>query len=351
MLFRSTTVAKATFDGNSFKKVFTSGAWLLYQVNGETEPEIMSVPTAIGYTGSEAGASYFAQTIGTVISPGDDAFEAECVMCNPDEYHKLVDSIVLPKTRITPGSIFFGFELWQENRLLARVKNIPSQRIDADLALALKYRSWGSVEKSNQFLRDSLSTWKGLAGRDSTLYAIRLGAYFQALGQTIPGDLSARMWMSESGIYRYISPVREGYIPRASGDLSLSKNFTNEGLEYIEVKSSGPAPFVFLEKTPIHTLTQANISFQKINPTKYIARVQSEGPFLIELKEQFDPRWKLSVPGKHVEVDGFANGWIVDKKGSFDVEITYAPQTYFYIGLWISGVAMISSIYYMVKHL
>jgi hypothetical protein len=123
------------------------------------------------------------------------------------------------------------------------------------------------------------------------------------------------------------------------------------GLHRIEIRDTDPhashAPYVFLEGlNNVETNNPVVVSFTKINPTKYIAHISraSNTPFLLILKEQYDLGWTVSVGNSgHFKVDTFANGWLIDKKGSYDVEIYYQPQNYLYVGLVITAVSVLSA--------
>lgn len=331
------------------KKVFTSGPWELYKID-LTSGEIAKTAVFAGFEGSDKAQAYLAQSDGTVISPGTDIIEGECIMCQKEEYAKLVASIVPPATRFKPGSLFFPYEQWQEQRLEDSVKNKPKERIDADIALAQKYLAWNQPNTYASFMNDALTIWQGLKDRDRIVYAIRLKAYFDAEKMPVPDELAQSIWSSEPGIYRFIASGDGGYDIKVAGDNTAVKDFVRGGLRYIEVKSSGEAPFVFLQKKGLTVSSgMSSVSFTRINPTKYTAHVTADSRYLLVFKEQFDAGWDISVPGKHVEVDGFANGWIIDKTGSYEIVISYKPQGYFYVGLLISGISLAGAVYFVLK--
>ncbi|OGM33515.1 hypothetical protein A3D00_00075 [Candidatus Woesebacteria bacterium RIFCSPHIGHO2_02_FULL_38_9] len=76
-----------------------------------------------------------------------------------------------------------------------------------------------------------------------------------------------------------------------------------------------------------------NIIFVKLNPSEYQVKITgSQGKFLLVLANSFHPGWQLIIGGKklsddnHIEVNGYANGFIVDKTGNFTVDLIFAPQ-------------------------
>lgn len=65
--------------------------------------------------------------------------------------------------------------------------------------------------------------------------------------------------------------------------------------------------------------------------TRYRLRIHNaQSTFLLSLNRTFDPQWKISGAGRHqhMEVNGFANGWLMERKGTYDVVIEYSPIRY-----------------------
>ena len=113
----------------------------------------------------------------------------------------------------------------------------------------------------------------------------------------------------------------------------------------------------------------AEITFEKVNPTKYIVSVKAEEPFFIVFSESFSPQWHAYIDGEsgttnwlealfqdqivdesHFLVNGFANAWYVDpdrlgiEDDTFTITLYYWPQSLYYLGWIITGVTLISSI-------
>lgn len=84
------------------------------------------------------------------------------------------------------------------------------------------------------------------------------------------------------------------------------------------------------------------LSYEKINPTKYILHIKnSTGNFLLVFSELFNPGWKLvytdnSEVKSHFRVNMYGNGWIVDRLGSFDLILEFAPQKWMDLGEKVS---------------
>lgn len=75
--------------------------------------------------------------------------------------------------------------------------------------------------------------------------------------------------------------------------------------------------------------------WKQLSPTSYEANAYSRGAFFLVLSETYDPHWKLSVNGNtlsemnHLEVNTFANGWLIEDTGNLMVTIEYETQKLF----------------------
>lgn len=83
-------------------------------------------------------------------------------------------------------------------------------------------------------------------------------------------------------------------------------------------------------------------------PWKFDVRVAgSKAPFLLATSEAYAPGWKLRADGRdasdlpHVRVNGYANGWLVPWKGSYELTLEYGPERYARAARWLSLVALI----------
>lgn len=105
------------------------------------------------------------------------------------------------------------------------------------------------------------------------------------------------------------------------------------------------------------------VSFNQINSTKYSIKVEdARDPFVLAFNERYSPFWKLSTNSsnknlvatllsalegrkdtdpEHFPLDGYANGWIVNGEGDFDLTIEYSLQNYFYAGSIGTAVAIL----------
>ncbi|GFP28364.1 hypothetical protein HKBW3S33_01779, partial [Candidatus Hakubella thermalkaliphila] len=152
----------------------------------------------------------------------------------------------------------------------------------------------------------------------------------------------------------------------------------------------------FLEKyMRVGTNYSPTITFQKINPTRYVVRVDNAtSPFFLVFSESYHRQWKAYLESKPLEfneiiaeysntgvrearhemrftpgdisylfkkpisedrhflVNGYANAWYIDPKEigkeNFTVTLYFRPQSYFYMGLIISGLTFLGCAGYLV---
>lgn len=71
------------------------------------------------------------------------------------------------------------------------------------------------------------------------------------------------------------------------------------------------------------------ISFKKISNDYYLVRIKdSGGSYILVLNNTFDRLWQAKINSevinKHFIVNGFANGWLIDKNGDYEIEVKLA---------------------------
>lgn len=132
-------------------------------------------------------------------------------------------------------------------------------------------------------------------------------------------------------------------------------------------------PLVFLSKTvSVKNRNTPTIDFQRINPTKYIVKVENAvEPYVLSFQDAYNEGWKASIADSrnyynnsvlsgiflkplsekdHLETNGYANGWFIKQKGDYAIVVEYYPQKIFYIGLFVSIITIFSfSILYKFK--
>jgi hypothetical protein len=87
-----------------------------------------------------------------------------------------------------------------------------------------------------------------------------------------------------------------------------------------------------------------SVTYEDVNPCKYIAHVNCTRPFLLVFSESYHPLWEAYVDNKEISpiiVDSLANGFFINRTGNFDVVLYFTGQDIANIGLIISASGMI----------
>jgi hypothetical protein len=98
-----------------------------------------------------------------------------------------------------------------------------------------------------------------------------------------------------------------------------------------------------------------SITYEEINPTKYAVHVNASNPFYLIFSETYDNNWIASIDGQpvpneyHFTANGFANGWYINKTGTFTITLEFWPQNLFYAGSAISIITLILCTVYVSK--
>lgn len=163
-----------------------------------------------------------------------------------------------------------------------------------------------------------------------------------------------------------------------------SNNFKMNNTALFFSSQVNETPENFLEKYKIRGSSKPAVTFQKINPAKYIVRIENAtSPFFLVFSESYHPRWtayfesespmfneviaeykdinvketkhensfvigdisylfKKSVisQDRHLLVNVYANGWYFDKPGTYYVTLYYWPQLLFYAGFLFSLIVL-----------
>jgi len=98
-----------------------------------------------------------------------------------------------------------------------------------------------------------------------------------------------------------------------------------------------------------------SITYEKINPTKYTVHVNASSPFYLVFSESYHNDWVAYIDGQpipdeyHFTANGFANGWYINKTGTFTITLEFWPQKLFYAGSAISVTTLILCTLYVSK--
>lgn len=100
------------------------------------------------------------------------------------------------------------------------------------------------------------------------------------------------------------------------------------------------------------------ISYRRINSTEFVVDVkEAKGPADLYFLEQYHPNWEAYVDSvkieSHSKIFSYANSWLINKGGNYQVNIKYKPQASFNFAYKISlvstGALLITLIIYFLK--
>jgi hypothetical protein len=109
-----------------------------------------------------------------------------------------------------------------------------------------------------------------------------------------------------------------------------SSNKTNETLQDVFVPKEAPA-------------TIGN--YKKLDPTKYLVKINATKPFMLAFAEAYDPLWEAHSPGfktNSVPLYSITNGFYINKTGEYTLTIEYSPQKWFVYGAIVSIITVIA---------
>ncbi|MBU1031645.1 hypothetical protein KKE03_01835 [Patescibacteria group bacterium] len=98
------------------------------------------------------------------------------------------------------------------------------------------------------------------------------------------------------------------------------------------------------ENLQLQDVKLPEISYEKINPARYKVHVSgAQSSFVLVFSELFNNAWQASYRDnridKHFRGNFYANGWLIDKTGEFDLIIEYLPQKLLELGEKISVIS------------
>lgn len=105
-------------------------------------------------------------------------------------------------------------------------------------------------------------------------------------------------------------------------------------------------PTVFFVGQNEQTLPVGNVQMKKINNTTYdISFTTFSEHSILTFFQRYDPGWKLSEFGQnHFRMNGYANGWLIEKPGSYHLQLAFEPQKTFTTGIKITIASFVGAI-------
>lgn len=136
-------------------------------------------------------------------------------------------------------------------------------------------------------------------------------------------------------------------------DKPLMEERTVNFYRNVDVRRVLSSPVVLQKKSDKITSETPQIEFKQINPSKYSVKITgNKAPFTLALLENFSYGWKafamsqgkkeLISPAKHILVNGYANGWLLDANADYnEISLEYTPQRWVYLGVLISSISVL----------
>jgi hypothetical protein len=197
----------------------------------------------------------------------------------------------------------------------------------------------------------------------------------------LPHIYTANSYIITNNITSMLNLVNQNYFNPGNSVIFFNNSLNNENISKFKEMS--------LDESNYHP----QISFKEINPTKYEVNIENATkPFFLVFSESYDPQWKAYIGNQfncdkiayynntnvkecpeeerftpfdisylltkplsednHLLANGYANSWYINPKNfgseNFTITLYYLPQSYFYLGLIISGTTLIICIGYLV---
>lgn len=128
--------------------------------------------------------------------------------------------------------------------------------------------------------------------------------------------------------------VRFGQSPQELISLLENNQFDPKAEAYICTSEDKCNPYLSsqdISQIQINTIPE-KIEFKKVSPVNYDIKVSNnKGRFLLVFNNNFHPGWTAFVGDKpissdrHIIANGYANGFIIDQIGSFEISLRFTP--------------------------
>jgi|GEM_PF-1949894 len=117
------------------------------------------------------------------------------------------------------------------------------------------------------------------------------------------------------------------YIGRIGYNAIYEVNYTYPVI-YATTLPSGSTNYTSLYSFYPPPIQTGIIEWTEINPTLFkVSVINASKPFVLVLSTTYSNNWKIyGINAKHITVYSYANGWIINKTGSYQIEIFY-PTT------------------------
>lgn len=129
--------------------------------------------------------------------------------------------------------------------------------------------------------------------------------------------------------------VKFGDSPQELISLLEENKFDPKTETFICLNQEKCKPYIELKNTPVLKIDRVpeKIEVNKISSVNYQIKIyNSYGRFLLVFNNNYHPGWVIFVEGKpisddkHIVANGYANGFIIDRNGNFDISLQFTPE-------------------------
>lgn len=232
---------------------------------------------------------------------------------------------------------------------------------DGDLVVMLQTTKEGmpsgEILVSSTISKDSIHDWNWVSATISLdglipgkTYAIVLDKTTSALSYD-----NSFAWAFRDDLDHYVMGTSYYFSERGWANRSNTTDFAFK--IYSEKRTQDEWSYIIVDEKTLTRLALSRnfVSFQKINPTKYVIQVNASEPFFLIFGESYHQSWiayidKQQVPNEyHFVANAFANSWYINKTGTCTITLEFWPQKLFHIGSTISIATLILCILYISK--
>lgn len=98
-----------------------------------------------------------------------------------------------------------------------------------------------------------------------------------------------------------------------------------------------------------------DLDYRQNAPSKFVISVNNATePYLLKFSNTYNAFWGISYSDRHHDssqtthliLDGYANGWYIDRPGNYEIILEYSLQKYFIYSIWISIIVSLLGIIY-----
>jgi len=153
------------------------------------------------------------------------------------------------------------------------------------------------------------------------------------------------------------SSVRFGEFPEELLSLLKNKQYNPQSEIFICINKQKCSPFIEITDPALIKIevSPKKVEYRKISPVNYEVKITgSAGRFILVFNNTYHPGWLLKMENeylltnRHIIANGYANGFVIDKVGSYNLSLEFAPEKNLLNGIKSSKVTMLAGLLVMI---